>query len=628
MSAPPDAAAGAGPARPGALSVELSLLRHALEAVVDEMALALMRTAYSPNMKSSLDLATGLCDADGELIAQSLTLPVHLGAIPNAVAAVRRTYPPPHRPGDVFLLNDPYDGGTHLPDFFVLAPVFWPAPAAAPAAAPAGGEAPLAGYVVTVAHYTDVGGRVAGGNASDSTELYQEGLRLPPLKLVDAGTAQEGLFRLIERNVRVPRMVLGDLRAQLAACHTGVRETGALLHGRYGGGEGGLAAFRAETAALVDYAERFARAELRALPAGTYVFEDALDGDGIDPDPVVLRVALTVSGDRLVADFTGSAPQVRGAINCPVPFTRSVVYACVRCLLSRDLPNNGGYFRAIEVIAPEGTIVNPLPPAPVAARGLTGFRIANTVFGALARLAPERVPACESGGDTGISLGGYDAQRRPFVYLEFLHGSWGGRSGRDGVDASASVTVNFSNTPVELVEASYPLRVERYGFVPDSGGAGAWRGGLGLVKDLRFLEAEATLQVRADRQRFRPYGLSGGEGGAPGANLFAAADGAPREEGAAPDGSLSESDGVPWERLPAKTLLTVRRGDRFRHVLPGAGGWGPPLARDPALVLEDVRQEKVTPAAALERYGVALSRGADGAWEVDAAATARRRGAG
>ena len=301
--------APAGPAAPGALSVELSLLRHALEAVVDEMALALMRTAYSPNMKSSLDLATGLCDPDGELIAQSLTLPVHLGAIPNAVAAVRRAYPAPPRPGDVFVLNDPYDGGTHLPDFFVLAPVFWPAPE---------GDGPLAGYVVTVAHYTDVGGRVAGGNASNSTEIFQEGLRLPPLKLVDAGTPQEGLFRLIARNVRVPRMVLGDLRAQLAACHTGVRETGALLRRRYGDG-GGPAAFRAETAALVDYAERFARAELRALPDGTYVFEDALDGDGIDPDPVVLRVALTLSGDRLVADFTGSSPAGAGGDQLPDP---------------------------------------------------------------------------------------------------------------------------------------------------------------------------------------------------------------------------------------------------------------------------------------------------------------------
>ena len=580
----------------GGLSVELSLLRHALEAVVDEMALALMRTAYSPNMKSSLDLATGLCDAEGELIAQSLTLPVHLGAIPNAVAAVRRAYPPPHREGDVFLLNDPYDGGTHLPDLFVLAPLSW--------------EGAPVGYVVTVAHYTDIGGRVAGGNASDSTEIYQEGLRLPPVKLVDAGAPQEGLWRLIERNVRVPRMVLGDLRAQLAACATGVRETEALLRRRYGGAAGRRAipqAFKAETDALVAYAERFARARLAALPAGTYRFEDALDGDGIDPQAVPLRVALTLGGGRLVADFGGSSPQVRGAINCPLPFTRSVVYACVRCLLGQDLPNNGGYFRAIDVLAPPGTIVNPLPPAPVAARGLTGFRIANTVFGALAQVAPERVPACESGGDTGISLGGYDSQRRPFVYLEFLHGSWGGRQGHDGIDASASVVVNFSNTPIELVEAAYPLRVEQYGFLPDTGGAGTFRGGLGTVKELRFLEAEGTLQIRADRQRFRPYGLAGGQPGAPGANY------------------LLPSEAAEWERQPAKTLLEVRRGDRFRHILPGAGGWGPPSERDPALVLEDLRQEKITPLHAREAYGVAVREDGAGGWEVDEGETARLR---
>jgi N-methylhydantoinase B len=429
-------------------------------------------------------------------------------------------------------------------------------------------------------------------------------------------------------------MVMGDLRAQLAACHTGLRETGALLRRRYGaprrgggsgppggpggsGGPEGPAAFRAETDALVAYAERFARAELTAFPRGTYVFEDALDGDGIDPDPVVLRVAVAVAGDRIVADFGGTSPQVRGAINCPLPFTRSVVYACVRCLLSRDLPNNGGYFRVIEVVAPEGTIVNPLLPAPVAARGLTGFRIANTVFGALAQVAPDRVPACESGGDTGISLGGYDAARRPFVYLEFLHGSWGGRPGRDGIDASASVVVNFSNTPIELVEAHYPLRVEQYGFLPDTGGPGAFRGGLGQVKELRFLESEATLQIRADRQRFRPYGLAGGEPGALGANHLARAGPAGEGEG--------EGEGETWERLPAKTLLTVRRGDRFRHVLPGAGGWGPPRTRAPECVLEDVRQEKVTPEQAREAYGVALRRGAGGAWEVDPAETARLR---
>ena len=461
--------------------------------------------------------------------------------------------------------------------------------------------------MVTVAHYTDIGGRVAGGNASDSTEIYQEGLRLPPVKLVDAGTPQEGLWRLIERNVRVPRMVLGDLRAQLAACATGVRETEALLRRRYGGGRGGPPAFKAETDALVAYAERFARARLAALPAGTYRFEDALDGDGIDPQAVALRVALTLGGGRLVADFAGSSPQVRGAINCPLPFTRSVVYACVRCLLGQDLPNNGGYFRAIDVLAPPGTIVNPLPPAPVAARGLTGFRIANTVFGALAQVAPERVPACEFGGDTGISLGGYDSRRRPFVYLEFLHGSWGGRQGHDGIDASASVAVNFSNTPIELVEAAYPLRVEQ-------------------------LRLPAGQRGRRDV----PRGPGAWSGAAlPGSGGDAAG---PRRPSALPPlrtrGGAKAGPRGPTTSCPRRQRVGAPAGEDAARRAPGrplpahpprGRGLGPALERDPALVLEDLRQEKITPLHAREAYGVAVREDGAGGWEVDEGETARLR---
>ncbi len=583
-------------------AIELTLLRQALEAVVDEMALGLMHAAYSPNMKNSLDLATALCDAEGELITQSLTLPVHLGSIPHALAAVRAAFPDGGAPGDVFILNDPYEGGTHLPDIFLVAPVFSPS-SALPAK-----PATLAGYAVAVAHHTDIGGRVAGGNACDSTEIYQEGLRLPPLKLYDRGQPNQALFRVIERNVRVPRMVLGDLRAQLAACHIGQQGLQALI-ARYG-----LERLQAQARALVDYGERFARAQLAALPDGTYRFEDYLDDDGIDPAPIPIRVAVTVAGDTLTADFTGSAPQVQGAINCPLPFTRSVVYAGVRCLLSQDLPNNGGYFRPIQVVAPEGTIVNPLPPAPVAARGLTGFRIANALFGALAQLAPDRVPACESGGDTGISIGSYDAARRPFVFLEFLHASWGGRPDRDGIDGSASIVVNFSNTPIELVEAHYPLRIAQYGFLPDSGGPGRYRGGLGLIKDYCFLAQRGILQVRADRQRFAPYGLAGGGPGARGASYLRR-----REQGQEPDARDH------WQPLPSKTLLHLRAGDVFRHILAGAGGWGDPFTRDPALVLADVRNGKVTPEHARAAYGVAIRVGAGGCLEVDEDETRRLR---
>jgi N-methylhydantoinase B len=546
--------------------LELELVRHGLESMVDEMAMAMIRTAYSQNLKSSIDLATALCTPapHPQLLAQSLTLPLHLFSIPHALGAVCRAFGDDVHPGDVFALNDPYDGGTHLPDIFVMRPVF------------VAGR--LAAWVCTTAHHADIGGRVAGGNACDSTEIYAEGLRIPPLRLFERGRRVDALFTLLERNVRVPTVVLGDLHSQLAACHVGERAFGELVERH------GLERLEAIFPQLLDGAERFARAEIAGLPDGDYPFVDYLDDDGIDPDPIPLRITVRVRGDRLIADFTGSAPQVRGAINCPIPFTRSVVYACVRCIMDERVPNNAGCYRPIEVIAPPGTVVNPEPPAPVAARGLTGFRLANTVFGALAQIAPDRVPAAESGGDTGISIGGYDARRRPFVYLEFLFGGWGGRPDRDGIDGCASMVVNFANNPIEMVEASQPLRIERYGFVPDSGGPGRYRGGLALVKEYRFLEAEGTLQIRSDRHRFRPYGLDGGGPGAPASNVL--------------------NPGTPEERvLPSKTLLRIKRGDLLRHTLAGAGGYGDPRRRDPDRLRDDLRNGKVTPEAARRDYG-------------------------
>jgi N-methylhydantoinase B len=269
-----------------------------------------------------------------------------------------------------------------------------------------------------------------------------------------------------------------------------------------------------------------------------------------------------------------------------MPFTKSAVYAAVRHLIGGEPPNNEGYFRPIEVVAPPGTIVNPVPPAAVAARGLTGFRLANALFGALAQVAPDRVFACEVGGDTGVSIGGYDADRRPFVFLEFLFGSWGGRPARDGVDANSSAVVNFSNNPVEVIEAEYPIAIERYGFVPDTGGPGRFRGGLALIREYRFLEAEGVLQLRTDRRRFLPYGLAGGRPGTPSGNVLN------------PGGEARE--------LPGKCTITVRRGDVFRHVLAGAGGWGDPLDRDPERVREDVLEEKLGAVYARREYGVVV----------------------
>jgi len=544
----------------------LELLKHAVDAIVDEMAIALVRTAYSNNLKNSMDMSCALCDAQGRLIAQGMTLPLHLGSIHDAMDCIIRKFGTAVRPGDVFILNDPYEGGTHLPDFYIVKPVWL--------------DGGLIGWAATIGHQLDVGGMTPGGNGCDATEIFQEGLRIPPMRLYDRGEPADAVFEIIERNVRVPRQVLGDVRAQLAACAAG--EKGLLdLIGRYGAER-----FRSGVDALLDQAERLARNAIRAMPDGKYSFDDWIDDDGIDPGPIRIRVTITVAGDKLTADFTGTAPQVRGAINSPLPFTKSAVYACVRHLIGGDPPNNEGYFRPIEVVALPATIVNPVMPAPVAARGLTGFRVANALFGALAKIAPDRVFACEMGGDTGISFGGYDAERQPFVFLEFLFGSWGGRPTKDGIDAAASAVVNFSNNPIEIVESEYPLMIERYGYVPDSGGPGKFRGGLALIRQYRFLAEEGILQLRTDRRAHVPYGLQGGRDGTPSMNLLWH------------DGEMRE--------LPGKCRLTIRRGDVFRHVLGGAGGWGDPSERDPAGVAHDVAEDKISAEYARREYGVVI----------------------
>ena len=351
----------------------IELMKNALASIADEMALTIARTARSFVIKEALDYSTALFTADGVLIAQGTCLPLHLGAMPSALEAVIETFGTEMAPGDVFALNDPYDGGTHLPDIITVKPVFL--------------DRRLVGYSAALAHQTDIGGRVAGGNASDSTEIYQEGLRIPPVRMYRAGRPNRTLFRLIERNVRVPDMVLGDIRAQVAACTIGERELLKLVERH------GLEDFEACCKALLDYTERFTRSEIAKLPDGEYSFTDFLDGDGIDPGPIKFQVKVTVAGDEITIDFAGTAPQVRGAINSVYSFTASAAWACVRSILDLAIPNNAGYFRPIKVLTPERSIVNPSPPAAGAARGLTGFRVADTVMGALAQIAPAGVSA-------------------------------------------------------------------------------------------------------------------------------------------------------------------------------------------------------------------------------------------
>lgn len=562
----------------------LELIKNALAALADEMALTVSRTARSFVVKEALDFSTALFMADGEMIAQGTCLPFHLGAMPFAVKSVMREFGSRIRPGDLFITNDPYDGSTHLPDIVLVKPIYL--------------SGRLIGFSSALAHMTDIGGRIPGGNASDSTEIYQEGLRIPPSRLWRDGLPDETLFRIIERNVRVPDKVIGDIRSLIAACTVGEREIVRLAQ-RYGTVE-----FEQYCRELLDYTERFTRAEIAKLPKGTWRFEDYLDGDGIDPGPIKFVATVTIGAEDLTIDFTGTAPQVRGAINCVYPFTLSTALACVRSIVDLSIPNNSGYFRAIKVIAPEGTVVNPRPPAAVAARGITGIRIADTVFGALAQAVPHLVPACGSNlPEVGVSFGGVDDDGRSFVYLEFLLASWGGGPDHDGMDACTGTLVNYANTPAEMVEADLPIAIERYGLVPDTGGAGRWRGGLAVERHLRFKSKRATLQIRSDRREHLPYGL---DGGAP---------------GAASNVTIKRADGRE-EQHPPKFLTTVEEGDVLKVRLAGAGGHGAPYDRDPAAVLEDVLEQKVSVTHAREAYGVAIVGKPP---KVDPAATASLR---
>ena len=556
------------------------LFRNAISAIGDEMVLTIYRTAYSGVLKNIMDYSAAICDARGRLVAQGLSLPGHLASIPISLQAVLRAFGDDVHEGDIFINNDPYDGGMHLPDIFVFKPLF------------ADGK-PIA-YAATICHHTDVGGRVPGSNASDSTEIYAEGLRIPPLKLYDKGVANSTLFRMIERNVRLPGRVFGDLRSQLAACEIAARGMADLV-ARHGG-----AGVNELMIAMMDYSERLTRHCLLELPDGEATFIDWIDDDQIDAGvPIKLVCTIRKRGDEMEVDWTGSAPQVKGAINNTLSYTQAMSFTAVKSVLSINMPNNDGVFRPIKVIAPEGTIVHGKLPAACAARGLTGFRGVDCAFGALAQLYPDRVFAASDGGNTGLTIGGYDKELKPFIYVDFISGGWGGRPWADGLDGNTTMFANMASFSVEVIESENPLEVLDYEFVPDTGGAGRFRGGMAQRKTWRMLADEGILQVRADRQAFRPYGLYGGGPGMPGLNVM--------------------DPGLPTEeRLHAKITQTLRRGQIFRHELPGAGGWGPALDRELSSVARDLRDGLVTIEGAARDYGVVAAGDPP---EIDVAAT-------
>ncbi len=568
--------------------ITFAVVKSALDSIVDDMAYTVIRTARSEIVKDVMDYSAALCDAEGRMIAQARTIAQHLGAIPDAMQSVRRHFADDIHPGDVIVMNDPYEGGMHIPDLFMFHPIFFPAPGM-------DAEARLEGFAVVIAHQTDMGGRVAGSNASDSTEIYQEGLRIPPVKLYERGVPVRTLLRIIEKNVRVPDRVLGDIGAQYAACRVGEREFGKLL-ARYGADT-----TRTYLAALLDYAERMTRADIRTWPKRRVTFTDHLDDDGLSDAPIPITVTITVHDDGLTCDFTGTSPQVRAALNSTLSFTKSCAYLSVRSVLRGDIPNNEGVFRCIEVIAPEASVLNPVLPAACAARALTGYRVLDTMLGALAQVVPDRVPAAGEGGNTVVSIGGYRADRRPFVIVDMICGAWGGRPSKDGIDAITNPSQNMSNTPVEVLEAQHPIRIDEYALVPDTCGAGRHRGGLGLRRRYTLLAPEAHLQLRSDRMKFLPYGLGGGKPGAPTRNVLD------------PDGAA--------QAMPGKFAHRLHAGDVLVHEQAGGGGYGDPFTRDPERVAADVRNEKITVAYARREHGVVV----DVTGKVDADATAALR---
>jgi N-methylhydantoinase B len=517
--------------------VSLEIFRSALTAISEEMGAVLTRSGYSPNIKERRDFSCAMFDATGRMIAQASHIPVHLGSMPDSVAIALSEFDE-FAPGDVIALNDPFLGGTHLPDITLISPMFVDIE---------DGQT-LIGFAANRAHHADVGG-MSAGSMPVATEIYQEGLIIPPIKLWERGEANRAALALILRNVRTPEERRGDLAAQVAANRTADRRMAELVE-RYG-----LNSVEEHIDALIAYAERITRAAIDEIPDGVYEFTDYLDDDGVGDQPLAIKATLTISGSDFTVDFTGSAPEARGSINAVASVARSAVYYVVRCLMPEDAPSNAGAFAPVTVIAPEGTVVNARPPRPVAGGNVeTSQRITDAVLGALAQALPDVIPAAGQGTMNNVTAGGVDHRTgRAFAYYETMGGGMGGRPGLDGLSGVHVHMSNTLNTPVEAFEFAYPMRITEYRLRDGSGGAGAARGGDGLVREISF-EVPAEVTLLTERRRLQPYGLQGGQPGQSGENVW-----------------IHDGDET---KLPGKTTINVQPGDRVSVRSPGGGGWG------------------------------------------------------
>jgi N-methylhydantoinase B len=537
--------------------IRLEVFKHLFAAIADEMGTVLRKASYSPNIKERRDFSCAVFDGNGQMIAQAAHIPVHLGSMPLSVKAAVDRFSGKLQPGDVVVLNDPFRGGTHLPDITMVSPVF----SILTEKPESGGE--MIGFVASRAHHADVGG-MTPGSMPVASEIFQEGLIIPPVKLMSCGQMDQDILDLILANVRTPQERRGDLSAQIAANQRGAERLVEMVT-RYGAEELNEAENQ-----LLAYTERLTRRLLVSIPDGVYRFNDQLDNDGVNDQPIQITVAVTIKNDSAIVDFTGSAAQQSGSINAVFAITLSAVYYVFRCLLGLDVPNNAGCLAPIEVIAPPGTVVNALPPAAVAGGNVeTSQRIVDVLLGALAQACPGKVPAASQGTMNNVTIGGNIAPvpatfpdegwekenggRQQFAYYETIGGGMGARPNSDGPSAVHSHMTNTLNTPVEALEYAYPLRILRYEIRKESGGKGKFCGGNGIIRDIQAL-TDCQVTLLTERRIFAPYGLKGGEPGKRGENLVIRGSGE--------------------VLLPGKGSVNLQTGDVLSIRTPGGGGYG------------------------------------------------------
>jgi N-methylhydantoinase B len=566
--------------------ITLEVLRNKFDVIADEMEIALLRSSYSPIVKEGMDASSALFNTRGETIAQAASIPIHLGCLVPAVQKIVETFDPETMvEGDVYIMNDPYNGGSHLPDIIIVVPIIHEGQAVALSA--------------TMTHNQDVGGKSPGSVPTDATEIFQEGVIIPPLKFYEAGKPNATLHAMLRKNVRIPDILMGDLHGQISAGNVGRVRFLELL------GDYGRPTIEQAITELMDRAEALTREKIAQIPDGTYRFTDYLDNDGIELDkPIKIHVAVTVKGDQVHIDYTGTSPQVKGPLNSVPSASIAGAYYLMRCITDPSIPNNSGCYRPLSFTLPEGTLVNPRHPAPVNARTATIVRIADTIHGALAQALPGKLPAAPSGQLLIMAFGGIDPKTgESYVTSELGAGGVGGRPVKDGIDVMEMGPSNCMNIPVEAFEMGHPLRIHSYTIKEDSGGPGEFRGGLGAAKVFEPVRGDVTVSLRGERYFTQPWGIYGGE---PAASAVA---------------WVERTDGT-TDPIHSKRVFTLKPGEKLHVHTPGGGGYGDPLLRPPAKVLLDIQDRRVSVTQARAHYGVVLT--ADGG-AVDETATRRER---